>query len=405
MMAKGRLRPGFLVVFRREFDRFSRRRLLLFLTTVLPLLLMGVLAVVFSAGLATRLPIAVLDLDGTDLSRTIVRTVDATPDTAVTRRVSDLAEGRQLILSGDVRGLLMLPRNLERDVYGGRRPEVVFFYNTQTMTSGNLVLRGVNSAVPAVAAGIRLSLRTAEGQPLEAAQAALAPIPVQVNPLFNPTLNYAHFLLAALLPSVLQVIVVTTMAYAVGLDVETSHRLRVLRRLGGGLWPAMAGKILPYTLLFLVVLGIADWVLFGVLDMPLRGNRYLLILAGILFILADQFIGVLLALLLRPMASAISIGTLLMAPAFGFMGIGFPRIGMNAFAYHWGQLIPGTWYLMARIDQTIRGTPLYLSWTPIAVLVFMVLLFASLTALRLEVIRARRRPLPIQQTTVEGASE
>ncbi|WP_025658286.1 ABC transporter permease [Rhizobium sp. IBUN] len=405
MMAKGRLRPGFLVVFRREFDRFSRRRLLLLLTTVLPLLLMGVLAVVFSAGLATRLPIAVLDLDGTDLSRTIVRTVDATPDTAVTRRVSDLAEGRQLILSGDVRGLLMLPRNLERDVYGGRRPEVAFFYNTQTMTSGNLVLRGVNSAVPAVAAGIRLSLRTAEGQPLEAAQAALAPIPVQVNPLFNPTLNYAHFLLAALLPSVLQVIVVTTMAYAVGLDVETSHRLRVLRRLGGGLWPAMAGKILPYTLLFLVVLGIADWVLFGVLDMPLRGNRYLLILAGILFILADQFIGVLLALLLRPMASAISIGTLLMAPAFGFMGIGFPRIGMNAFAYHWGQMIPGTWYLMARIDQTIRGTPIYLSWTPIAALLFMVLLFASLTALRLEVIRARRRPLPIQQTTVEGASE
>ncbi len=405
MMAKGRLRPGFLVVFRREFDRFSRRRLLLFLTTILPLLLMGVLAVVFSAGLATRLPIAVLDLDGTDLSRTIIRTVNATPDTAVTRRVSDLAEGRQLILSGHVRGLLMLPRNLERDVYGGRRPEVVFFYNTQTMTSGNLVLRGVNSAVPAVAAGIRLSLRTAEGQPLEAAQAALAPIPVQVNPLFNPTLNYAHFLLAALLPSVLQVIVVTTMAYAVGLDVETSHRLRVLRRLGGGLWPAMAGKILPYTLLFLLVLGIADWVLFGVLDMPLRGNRYLLILAGILFILADQFIGVLLALMLRPMASAISIGTLLMAPAFGFMGIGFPRIGMNAFAYNWGQMIPGTWYLMARIDQTIRGTPLYLSWTPIAVLLFMVLLFASLTALRLEVIRARRRPLPIPQTTVEGAPE
>jgi ABC-2 type transport system permease protein len=405
MMAKRRLRPGFLVVFRREFARFSRRRLLLFLTTVLPLLLMGVLAVVFSAGLATRLPIAVLDLDGTDLSRTIIRTVDATPDTAVARRVSDLAEGRQLILSGDVRGLLMLPRNLERDVYGGRRPEVVFFYNTQTMTSGNLVLRGVNSAVPAVAAGIRLSLRTAEGQPLEAAQAALAPIPVQVNPLFNPTLNYAHFLLAALLPSVLQVIVVTTMAYAVGLDVETSHRLRVLRRLGGGLWPAMAGKILPYTLLFVVVLGIADWVLFSVLGMPLRGNRYLLILAGILFILADQFIGVLLALLLRPMASAISIGTLLMAPAFGFMGIGFPRIGMNAFAYNWGQMIPGTWYLMARIDQTIRGTPLYLSWTPIAVLLFMVLLFASLTALRLEVIRARRQPHCIQQATVEGAPE
>ncbi len=391
MMAKGRLRPGFLTVFRREFDRLRRRPFLLFLTTILPLVLMGVLAAVFSAGLATRLPIAVLDLDNTDLSRTIIRTVDATPDTAVVRNVGDLAEGRRLILSGEVHGLLMLPLNLERDVLSGRRPEVVFFYNTQAMTTGNLTLRGVSAAVPSVAAGIRLSLRTAEGQPVDAAEAALAPIPVQVNPLFNPTLNYAHFLLAALLPSVLQVIIVTSMAYAVGLDVETAHRLRILRRLGGGLWPAMAGKILPYTLLFLVVLGIADWVLFGALDLPLRGNRYVLLLAGILFVLADQFIGVLLALLLRPMASAISIGTLLMAPAFGFMGIGFPRIGMNAFAYYWGQIIPGTWYLMARIDQTIRGTPLYLSWKPIAVLLFMVLLLAGLTALRLEVIRARRR--------------
>ncbi|NKL13143.1 ABC transporter permease [Rhizobium leguminosarum bv. viciae] len=391
MMPRGRVHPGFILVFTREFHWFRRRPFLLFLTTVLPLLLMGLLAAVFSAGLATRLPIAVLDQDGTDLSRQIIRMVDASQDTSVALAVSDLAEGRQLILSGEVHGLLMLPRNLERDVLSGRRPEVVFFYNSQTMTTGNLVLRGVNAAVPTVAAGIRLALRTAQGEPVDAAQAALAPVPVQVNPLFNPTFNYAHFLLAALMPSVLQVVIITTMAYSLGLDVESRHRLRILRRLGGGLWPALAGKILPYTLIFLAVLGIADLVLFDLLDMPLRGNRALLLMAGTLFILASQFIGVLLALLLRPMASAISIGSLLAAPAFGFMGIGFPRIGMNDFAYYYGQMIPGTWYLMARIDQTIRGTPLDLSWKPILVLLFLVVLLASVTVLRLETMRSRNR--------------
>lgn len=391
MTPRWRVRPGFLLVFAREFHWFRRRPFLLFLTTVLPLLLMGLLAAVFNAGLATRLPIAVLDQDGTNLSRQIIRMVDATQDTSVALAVSDLAEGRQLILSGEVHGLLLLPRNLERDVLSGRRPEVVFFYNTQTMTTGNLVLRGINSAIPSVAAGIRLSLRTAQGEPVDVAQAALAPVPVQVHPLFNPTLNYAHFLLAALMPSVLQVVIITTMAYSLGLDVESRHRLRILRRLGGGLWPALAGKILPYTLIFLAVLGIADLVLFDFLDMPLRGDRWLLLLAGTLFILASQFIGVLLALFLRPMASAISIGTLLAAPAFGFMGIGFPRIGMNDFAYYYGQMIPGTWYLMARIDQTIRGTPLDLSWKPILVLLFLVVLLASVTALRLEAIRSRNQ--------------
>ena len=352
---------------------------------------MGTLTAVLSAGLATRLPIAVLDLDGSELSRSIIRTVDATPDTAVALHVAELSEGRHLIIARKIRGLLMLPRNLERDVFAGRRPEVVFFYNSQTFTVGNLTLRGVNAAVPTIAGGIRISLRTAEGQPVEEAQAAVTPIPVQTHALFNSTLNYVHFLLAALLPAVLQTIVVTTMAYAVGLDVETRHRFAVLRRLGGGLWPAMFGKILPYTIVFLAVLGVSDFVLFNFLELPLRGERGLLLLAGCLFILSCQLIGSLLALLLRPMAAAVSIGTLMTAPAFGFMGIGFPRLGMNSFAYGWGELLPCTWYLMARIDQTIRGTPVDLSWKPILVLAAFVVALASLTALRVWIMRGSLR--------------
>lgn len=352
---------------------------------------MGTLTAVLSAGLATRLPIAVLDLDGSELSRSIIRTVDATPDTAVALHVAELSEGRHLIFARKIRGLLMLPRNLERDVFAGRRPEVVFFYNSQTFTVGNLTLRGVNAAVPTIAGGIRISLRTAEGQPVEEATAAVTPIPVQTHALFNSTLNYVHFLLAALLPAVLQTIVVTTMAYAVGLDVETHHRFAALRRLGGGLWPALLGKILPYTIVFLALLGISDFVLFKFLELPLRGEPGLLLLAGGLFILSCQLIGSLLALLLRPMAVAVSIGTLLTAPAFGFMGIGFPRLGMNAFAYGWGELLPCTWYLMARIDQTIRGTPTDLSWRPILVLAVFVITLVSLTALRVWIMRGSLR--------------
>ncbi|MBX9828500.1 MAG: ABC transporter permease [Xanthobacteraceae bacterium] len=389
MQRRGNLRPGFWLVFRREFSWFRRRPFLVAITTVVPLCLLMLLSAIFSAGLATRLPIAVLDLDGSELSRSIIRLVDATPDTAVAVRVVDLAEGRKLIVSRRVRGLLLLPLNLERDVFARRRPEVVFFYNSQTFTIGNLTLRGVNAAVPTVAAGIRVALRTGEGQPLEEAQAAVMPVPVQTHALFNPTLNYVFFLLAALLPAVLQTAMVTTMAYAVGIDAASRHRFRVLRRLGGGLWPAMAGKILPYTVLFLVVLGISDLVLFGFLGLPLRGHSWLLVIAGLLFIVSCQFLGSLLALVLKPVATAISIATLMTAPAFGFMGIGFPRIAMNGFAYAYGSLLPGTWYLMARIDQTVRGTPLELSLRPVLVLGIFVIVLSGLTAWRLLVLRAR----------------
>jgi ABC-2 type transport system permease protein len=393
MLARRRIHPGFWLVFWREAGWLRRRPFLLCLVSVVPLAQMAFLAAIFSAGLATRLPIGVLDLDSSDLSRTIIRMVDATPDTAVAVRVGDLAEGRSLILSGKIHGLLMLPRYLQRDVFAGRRPEVVFFYNTQTLTTGNLTVRGVNAALPTAAAGIRLSLRSAQGQPLDFAETDLQPIPVQTNPLFNPTLNYVFFLLTALIPSIFQVVMMTTSAYSVGLDVETPHRLRILRSLGGGLWPAMAGKLLPYTVVFLLVLGLSDMLLFVVLGLPLRGHPWLLMIAGLLFVLSCQLLGALLALLLKPTLSAVSISTLVTAPAFGFMGIGFPRLGMNAFAYGWGQLLPGTWYLTARIDQTVRGTPVDLSWKPLLILAAFVVGLAGLAAWRLVSMRGADRPI------------
>ena len=63
---------------------------------------------------------------------------------------------------------------------------------------------------------------------------------------------------------------------------------------------------------------------------------------------------------------------------------GFPRLGMNAFALGYGALLPGTWYLTARIDQTVRGTPVDLSWHPILILAAFVIGLAALCAWRLE---------------------
>jgi ABC-2 type transport system permease protein len=72
------------------------------------------------------------------------------------------------------------------------------------------------------------------------------------------------------------------------------------------------------------------------------------------------------------------------------MGVSFPRLGMNAFPHAWGALLPGTWYLQARVDQTIRGTPLDLSLTPVVVLAAYVVVLACLCALRLDTLRRRR---------------
>jgi ABC-2 type transport system permease protein len=60
---------------------------------------------------------------------------------------------------------------------------------------------------------------------------------------------------------------------------------------------------------------------------------------------------------------------------------------MNGFATAWSDLLPGTWYLMARIDQTIRGTPPDLSGRPIFVLLAFAVALAAICAWRLSAAR------------------
>lgn len=383
-------RPSILLVMQRELRWIRRRRVITFMALVFPLALFALLAGVFNTGLPTDLPVAVIDRDQSTLSRQIIRMVDATPDVAVVHHAADLAAGRALIVQGKAYALILLPDNLERDVKAGRRPDVAVFYNNQFMTIGSIVSRAIGDAVGSAAAGIAVSLRSAHGEPYRLAQQSIAPIPVQQSPLFNPTLNYIYFLLAAFIPTILQIFICATSAYSLGLDRHRFSGLKVLHRMGGSIGNAVIGKTLPYTLIFMVTLGIADSMLFGRLDAPFRGSVAMLVFSSLLFVIAYQLIGVLFGLLGRDIAQSLGFAGLYTAPSFGFVGISFPRFAMGAFAQAWSAQLPLTWYMQIRIDQTLRGASFADSLPALQNLTFIMLVLFALVLLRLYLMRRRR---------------
>jgi len=388
-----RPKPGILLVLRRELLWIRRRRIITFMALVFPLALFALLAAVFNTGLPTSLPIAAIDRDQSALSRQILRLIDATPDVNVALYVADLHEGRSLIAAGKAYALVLLPENLERDVKAGRRPDVVVFYNNQFMTIGSIVSRAIGDAVGTAGAGIAVSIRVSHGQPQAIATEQVAPVPVQQSPLFNPGLNYIYFLLAAFIPAILQIFVCATSAYSVGLERHGNAGLARLHRLGGGIGNALIGKTLPYTIAFMVTLGIADAVLFGRLGAPFRGSIPMLILAALLFILAYQLIGILFGLVAKDIAQALGFAGLYTAPSFGFVGISFPRAAMGLFAQAWGAQLPLTWYMQIRIDQTLRGAPESASLPALQNLTLIVLVLFGLVLLRLFLLRRKRHAL------------
>ncbi|HLS18710.1 MAG TPA: ABC transporter permease [Paracoccaceae bacterium] len=385
---------SFVTTIRREFRLIRRRKVLIGLTVVLPLALIAILAFAFRSGVATDLPVAVVDLDRSTLSREVVRMLDATPDVAVVVHSPNLAEARSLIVSGAARGALLLPAGFERDALRGARPEAVIFYDNQHMSAGSVVARGARNAVSAAMVGLGIALREAQGAGALQAAAAAQPVPLQTHALFNPGLDYVDFLLAALVPAVIQLMAAAATTYSVSLDFGPGRHARVLPRMAGGLLPAMLGKLLPYTFLFMLLLGLADIGLYGALEVPLRGSLLLMGVGAVLFILASQLIGALCFLLTRSFARAISFVAVILAPALGYMGIGFPREAMPPLAQAWSSLLPGTWYVQLRIDQSLRATPMDLSVWPVLYLLAMVVVLGLIVLLRLDQMRATTNPDP-----------
>ena len=148
--------------------------------------------------------------------------------------------------------------------------------------------------------------------------------------LANPALNYAQFLLRAVLPTVLHVVVAISAGFAVG----SEFRRRSMRAWwdisGHSFAAALVGKLLPYyvvlMLMFVLMVGILDvW-----LGVSFRGSAVLIAVSATLLIVAYQMIGGLMQLLARNMALGLSLTGIIVSPAFGYAGVGFPVLAMQA---------------------------------------------------------------------------
>ena len=112
----------------------------------------------------------------------------------------------------------------------------------------------------------------------------------------------------------------------------------------------------------------------------------MMIAAGSLLIVGYLALGALLQLLMRDLSTGLGLTGLIVSPAFGYAGVGFPILGMNAFATAWGAILPLRWYMAVLLGQAARGLPVRESAGPFAALAALALLFALLAFLRLRAI-------------------
>jgi ABC-2 type transport system permease protein len=370
-------KPGFLLVARRECRWLFHDRVALLLIFGVPLFAFVILTTVFSHPVIRGLGVTVVDGDRSDASRALVEYVAASPSLHIVDRSGTLSTAVRDIRSGKAISAIYIPPDFERDLKAERRPQVVGFYNQQFLTAAGIASSGLSDALSAAAAVAAPAKRAA---PAPASTGTLAG---ETIALVNPQKNYAQFLLRALLPMIIHVVITLAAGYSVGSEFRRRNARDWLESAGGDPVVALVGKLAPLFGIFLVIMLAETLFLEGALQISFRGDLPLMVAAGSLLIVAHLSLGALLQLVAGDLATGLGLAGLVVSPAFGYAGVGFPTVGMNAFAQVWSAVLPLRWYMAVLLGQAARGLPVSESAVPFAALAGLTLLYAGLALLRM----------------------
>jgi ABC-2 type transport system permease protein len=370
-------KPGFLLVARRECQWLFHDRVALLLIFGVPLFAFVVLTTVFSRPVIRGLGVTVVDEDRSDASRALVEYVAASPSLKIVDRSGTLSTAVQDIRSGKALSAIYIPPDFERDLKADRRPQVVGFYNQQFLTAAGIASSGLSDTLSAAAAAAAPARRAAP------APASIGTLAGETIALVNPQKNYAQFLLRALLPMIIHVVITLAAGYSVGSEFRRRDARAWLESAGGDPVVALAGKLAPLFGIFFLIMLAEPLFLEGVLQIHFQGDVPLMVAAASLLIVAHLSLGALLQLLTGDLATGLGLAGLFVSPSFGYAGVGFPTVGMNAFAQIWSAILPLRWYMSVLLGQAARGLPVSESAVSFAALAGLTMLYASLALLRM----------------------
>lgn len=308
----------------------------------------------FKAGLPENLPIGVLDLDNSSLSRNFCRQLDATQMGKVIK-YEDFTTARDAMQTGEITSLCVIPQGMNEEVNANRRPVFTYYVNTLYLIGGALSYKNILTMVTLTGGAVQREVLRAKGYSEDAIMGLIQPIVVDEHKIGNATTNYGVYLNNIILPGLLALSIVFVLIYALGSELRYGTSKELMETADGSMAAALIGKLLPYTLIYLVLgLGL-DLLLFGVCRYPLNGSILNMMLAMVVFILANEAVAVTLVGLLPTLRYSLSIAALFAILGFSFSGFTFPVEAMPVAFQGVSCLFPLRFYYLLYVQEAMFG--------------------------------------------------
>lgn len=345
----------FVNVLRRELTRIYRKPAHLLWLTAAVVFSYVFFLTLLGEGQPQKLPVGIVDEDGSYVSQRICHEIEAMQGVHVKRVYHSHAEAREAMQRKDIYAFLEIPEGTYRRLLEFRAPKMTLYANQVYLISGTLSYRTLATMCNMASGAVQREVMRKKGLTDHQIMGLIEPVELDTHQIGNPMANYSSYLSTTILPGVLGLLVVMLTVYVVGEELkrQTSHDW--LRAAGGDIVVALAGKLAPYTVWFLLLQELGNVVLFSFLHFPMEGSFLTLLLGALLYVVAMQACGIFLIGLIPILRSAICLAAFWGIWGFSFSGFSYPVSAMATPLHTICLLFPLRHYYMIYSNEALFG--------------------------------------------------
>ncbi|WP_036878225.1 ABC transporter permease [Xylanibacter oryzae] len=299
---------------------------------------------IYNNEIVREVPVAVVDLSHSDMSRKFIREYDASPNVEVAYHCNNMEDAKALVGKQVVRGILYFPEDFALNINRMTQAHVGVYCDMSLM----LYYKAVYQTATAISSDInsKIQIQLSGNYSDRENEISTKPLDYEEVPIFNNTGGYGNFII----PGVLMLILQQTLLLGIGLSAGTAREnnrykdLVPVSRHYQGIFRIVLGKSMCYFMIYSVM---AAYIVLAVprfFHFVSMGHGADLLGLMVPYLLSCIFFGMMLSCLVRYRENVMLMVIFTSVPFLFMSGISWPQSN-----------IPGVWQAIACLFPSTFG--------------------------------------------------
>lgn len=330
-----------------------------------------------------NVPIGVIDQSRTPMSRSLIDTFNAGPNTYVAYLPTSMEEAKELFYGRKIYGVVYIPSDYEKKIYGGEQANVAVYVDASYFLMYRQVFQELVTSIGTTGAMVEFQRLIAKGANIPQAQATAQPVIYESHNLFNPYLGYGTFVM----PAIIMIIIQQTMLIGIGMiggtwrEFGLYHKLRPAGRRRLSTLPVVLGRALVYGGVYAVTCTYILGLHYRLFHFPMNGATGTVLLFMGAYLAACVALGIAVSTLFRYRENSLLLLLWTSIPLLMLSGVSYPREGIPDWLYQFGQILPSSHGVDGFIRLQTMGASLSEVFSEIKALLILAVIYGGLACI------------------------